>query len=334
MSINIHRFFNGDYAACRLDGTPVSWWGGEQVAGTLGGMWNATAGQVNHTRHAVMVGGVEMGRDAYIANFKDGYRAAMPAVVSSGFEIQSSSALYDRIAQVNEFYPCDFMALYTDGQAFSASFNIGHFETADKSKHFSRFMLLVRYDKTGSDVMNLSTIRVVCSNTCMAALRTGSNKSIRHTREIDLTVKNTLDAYTARGIQSALDAQGDYIETYNRLLELPAPPRDEVYNAIFPQNDEGKRNMREGLIDSFEAAYEQTVKQSPELRGTAAALFNAATHWKKTARTRVGKGESATAANFATQMQAEHPAVLAMLALLANKREMQLKQFGLDQTRL
>lgn len=288
---------NGTFMSARLVGTPVFWHTLETEYSTFGGMWNATAGEISYSKETVGIVGTDIViPDAYtvLASFADGRKSPTDRLVAKGYTWQDDTKAYDLLAAINTVHPCDAINVLGTGHTQTFSFDIGNFETADKSAHYSRFNVIRYADGMHADTFNLSLTRVVCKNTMIAALASGINMKARHTVMIDERVHGIVNPMIADKLAQAQLAQANYIETYNRLLELPAPNHDEFYTHLFGAYDpDVKRDTRTGKIARFENALQATIIQSPELANTAACYFNAATLAAKSAQTRTTKGQNA-----------------------------------------
>lgn len=291
MAHDIYKLEN-EHLAARLAGTVPSWHKLEKSYDTLGEMWNATQGRVSVQKLPAFVewGGKQqqLPRYALAACFDNGTIELADAVGSEFYTVQDLTKVYDLVGQINEVYPCDYIAVLNDGFQTTFSFNIGEFATADGQQHYSRFLFSTINDKSGADLFNLSNIRVVCRNTYAVALSNGVTRRFRHTAGIDARVAEVANPMISQRLSAAIEGQQEYIAFYNDLLALPAPNADLFFETVFGKRpDEGRAKAQwETKVDGFKMALSITEEETPELANTAAFWFNAATRSQQTRRTR------------------------------------------------
>lgn len=289
-----HDIYNlsGNWLAARVTGSVPSWHKLEAEYPTLAEMWAATQGRVSVRKLPAFVefGGQNhpLPKFALAACFDNGHIELADAVGSEMYTVQDLSKVYDIVNQINEVYPCDYIAVLNEGFQTTFSFNIGEFSTADGQAHYSRFLFSTVNDKSGADLFNLSNIRVVCRNTYAMALSDGVTRRFRHVTGIDEKVAAVANPLISQRLAAAQAGQQEYIAFYNDLLALPAPNADLFFSAVFGKRpDEGRAKAQwETKVEGFKAALSLTEEETPELANTAAFWFNAATRSQQTRRTR------------------------------------------------
>ncbi len=294
MAHEIYKLGN-EFLAARRTGTDASWHKLEGEAETLGSMWNATQGRVAVRKLPAFVewGGAQhqLPSFALAACFDTGHIELASNVGSEGYQIQDLEKVYDLVSAIDAVHPCDYIAVLSSGFQTTFSFNIGDFKTADGQEHFSRFLFSTRNDRTGADIFNLSNIRVVCKNTFASALSEGVTRRFRHATGIDAKVAAVANPLIEARLDAARAAQADYIGFYNDLLALPEPNRDLFFSSVFGEMPENGKAKAQWVTkrDNFMVAHNLTLTETPELEGTAALWFNAATRSQQMRRTRGGE---------------------------------------------